>query len=159
MTKELHCSACDALIQPRSQFCPKCGLQLMAIAQPAVYVEEARFPLWGIILVALVAFIILANIESHYDQVKASKTAEALTASINAGEFNSPAAFEARCGMPRWTKTTPAGDELHYFTGGQDYYVTFGPTSPVFESEQSASGHAYRVKLEPSSAMRKLGCK
>lgn len=40
MNSEIHCSACDALIERGSQFCPGCGLSLTAQATPAVYVKE-----------------------------------------------------------------------------------------------------------------------
>jgi hypothetical protein len=50
---EIHCSACDAVVQPGSQFCPKCGIQLTAIATPATYVEEPRFSAWAVIVGAI----------------------------------------------------------------------------------------------------------
>lgn len=156
---ELHCSACDAIIQPGSQFCPKCGLQLMASAKPAVYVEKARYSIWAVLGVCLVAFFIGANILSRHDDAKAASAQQDLAATYQSGALNTAAQFEARCGMPRWTKTMPAGDELHYLAGGQDYYVTFATAGPIFESEQFSSGHTYRVKLDPADALQKLGCK
>jgi len=59
MTREVHCSACDALVPQSAQFCPGCGLPLTAQAVPAVHVEGPRYPLWGVILVAI-AVIFLA---------------------------------------------------------------------------------------------------
>jgi hypothetical protein len=56
---ELHCSACDAKIPQGSQFCPSCGLQLIAQVTPAVYVEGARYSLWAVLGVGLVAIILL----------------------------------------------------------------------------------------------------
>lgn len=58
MNAEMHCSACDALVPLGSNHCPGCGLQLMAQAVPAVYVEGPRWPQWQIVLVAVVAFIV-----------------------------------------------------------------------------------------------------
>jgi hypothetical protein len=159
MTNELHCSACDAILQPGSQFCPRCGLQLIAIAQPAVYVEKARYSIWAVLGVCLVAFFIGANILSRVDTAKANSAKDALAAAVQNGELNTPTAFEARCGLPRWTETTADGQELHYFTGGQDIFVTFAGAGTTFESEQTASHRAYRVKMEPAEALLRLKCK
>lgn len=163
MATELHCSACDAVILPGSQFCPKCGLQLMAIAHPAVYATVPRFSLWTVLLVALAAMFLIMYIGSAITHSSANAKTAASETSITAGELNTAAALEARCGMPRWTKSLDAGQELHYFTGGQDIYVTFAaaaaPGSPVFESGQFANGHTYRVKLAADAALQKLGCK
>ncbi len=52
-TNEIRCSACDALIQSGSQFCPKCGVQLVAVATPAQYVEGPRFSLTAVIVGAI----------------------------------------------------------------------------------------------------------
>lgn len=62
MTREVHCSACDALIPQGATVCPGCGLPLTAQAVPAVYVEEPRFPLWGVILVAVVVMILVCEL-------------------------------------------------------------------------------------------------
>ncbi len=151
---EIHCSACDAIVQPGSQFCPKCGLQLMAQANQAVYVEKARFPLWGIVLVCVVAFMIGANILSRYNDTKAVSAREDFVTAVSSGALNTPAAFEARCGMPSWIKSTPRGQELHYFTRGQDTFVTFTTSGPIIESE-----HPFRVEIDPAIAFHHLDCK
>ena len=59
---ELHCSACDAIVPTGTQLCPGCGLQLMATAAPAVYVECPRFSAWKVIGLAVLVFVILVNI-------------------------------------------------------------------------------------------------
>lgn len=53
MPTEIHCSACDAVVQAGNQFCPVCGLQLTAQAVPAVYVEGPRFPFWPTLAAAI----------------------------------------------------------------------------------------------------------
>lgn len=159
MANEIHCSACDAAIQPGTQFCPRCGLQLVAQAAPAVYVEKARYSIWAVLAVCLIAIFIGANILSRHDAAKAASAEQDLATAVQSGALNTLAQFEARCGVPHWTKTTSIGDELHYFTGGQDYYVTLASTGPIFESEQFANGHTYRVKMEPAGALHKLGCR
>jgi predicted nucleic acid-binding Zn ribbon protein len=65
LTPELHCSACDAIIDPGNQFCPGCGLRLTAEAKAAVYVEGPRFPLWWVITFALGMVVIIAAVFSH----------------------------------------------------------------------------------------------
>jgi zinc-ribbon domain len=161
MASELHCSACDAVIQRGNQFCPACGLQLMAQAQPAVYVEGARFPLWSILLVAIAAFVIFAGIMSSHDNAKAADSGTAFAADLQAGKLSSPAAFEARCGHPRWTKTTAAGAELHY--APQDIFVTLASSGPRFEKEQvtieDGKASTWRTAMDPAAAAAGLGCK
>ena len=159
MANEIHCSACDAIVAPGSQFCPRCGLRLMAMAQPAVYIEKARYSIWAILGVCLVAFFIGANILSRFDASKAFRASNEFAAAVNSGALNTPAAFEARCGMPRWTNHTKDGEELHYLVGSADYYVTLTNAAPIFESEQMSGMHPYRVKMEPDDAFRRLACK
>ena len=64
--REVHCSACDAIVPQGSQFCPGCGLQLTAIAAPAVYVEGPRFSLWKVLLLAGVIMFLAIEILSRH---------------------------------------------------------------------------------------------
>lgn len=64
MTREVHRSACDALVPQGARVCPGCGLPLTAQAIPAVYVEEPLFPLWGVILVAFVVIFLAVELLS-----------------------------------------------------------------------------------------------
>ena len=58
MTTGIDCSACNAIVQQGSKFCPGCGLQLTAQAAPVVErVLAPLFPWWGWVLVAFVVVI------------------------------------------------------------------------------------------------------
>jgi hypothetical protein len=56
---EIHCSACDAVISCGAQFCPNCGVRLIAVATPAVYVDEPRFSALAVIVRAIGILLIV----------------------------------------------------------------------------------------------------
>jgi hypothetical protein len=163
MKTELHCQTCDAIVPAGATRCPGCGLQLTTQAAPAVYVEKARFPLWGILLVCLAAFVIFANILSRHDEAKAAGSRATFAADLDTGQLNTAEAFEARCGQPRWTKQTSAGQELHYRSGGEDYFITLTPSGPRLEAEQldmsNGRPQTYRINLDATQLYTALGCK
>ena len=163
MNALIACSVCHASIAPGATLCPGCGLPLVAQAVPVVTVQRARFPLWGIIGVALVAFVIFANIASRHDEAKAAEAQAAFVADIANGQLNTASAFEARCGQPRWTKQTRVGEELHYFASGNDYFVTLTSSGPRLEHEHlDLSGgkpSTYRTIISADQLYVLLGCK
>ena len=53
MTSQMHCTACKADLQPGNQFCPGCGLQLVAQAAPTIRVEGPRYSFWTVIIAAI----------------------------------------------------------------------------------------------------------
>ena len=53
MTSKMHCTAYKADLQPGNQFCPGCGLQLVAQAAPTVHIEGPRYSFWAVIIAAI----------------------------------------------------------------------------------------------------------
>ena len=157
---ELHCTTCDASLPAGALRCPGCGLQLTTQAAPAVYVERARFPLWGILLVSAVAFVIFANIWSRHTDAKAADAQAAFAADLAGGQLNTAEAFEARCGQPRWTKSQNGGSELHYFaSNGADYFITLTPSGMRLEQEKLDGARVYRINVSAEQIYIALGCK
>ncbi len=162
MTTELHCSACDAIVPRGSQFCPGCGLQLAAIAQPAVHVEKPRFRLWPVVLGALFIFIIIAHEADRMDAAKRARELDSFTADVGSGRLNTPGTFAPRCGAPRWATVTANGPALHYYTG-QDIFVTLSPNGTQFQVEhvyvEAGNAKSYRTTVGPEYVLHLLGRK
>ena len=99
MANEIHCSVCDALVPQGAQSGPDCGLQLVAQAAPAVYVEGLRFSAWKVTGVALVALVLFAALLQGSHRSRAAAPVDdchCFDAAIAA--LSTRAAFEQRCG-------------------------------------------------------------
>lgn len=167
MTHELHCSACDAIVPQGSQRCPGCGLQLMAQAAPAVYVEGPRYSFWAVIVGAIGILLIVIYASSAHDAAKAADARSAFVADLAAGRISTPEVFEARCGMPQWMKQTARGTELQYRNGGRDIFATFTSTAGTLledehvtvDSYRPVRTHAWRSAADPAVVYDSLHCK
>jgi hypothetical protein len=163
MAIELRCSSCGARLYAGSGRCVACGTVIVASAQPSAHVQKARYSVWGVILVCIVAFVILAKILSRRDQSSTADAKAAFLADVAAGKLSTAEAFKARCGTPKDTKETKQGTELLYRAGSLVYFVTLTRTSPIFETESSyeVNGEfkSFRVNQEPANFFSALKCK
>lgn len=154
MTATFACSVCHHQIEPGSQRCPGCGLQLIAQPVRVVETERPRYSFWAVMIGSLGLAILAIFIADH---LRPAATDADILADLQAGRITSAEAFQARCGAAQWTR----GDELHYFTNGQDLYVAF--PGPHYELEHTSveAGRArtWRSPIDPRQAISTLHCK
>ena len=129
MATEFACSACRTVITaPSLSNCPSCGLPLSAQAVPVVYPRKSVWPvIFGVLAFVFLAAWIAGSIVNHFDE----KRLEDLHADLVAGKLNTPALFEARCGMPRLIE----GDTLYYTIhslASNDLAVAFPGKEPTY---------------------------
>lgn len=162
---ELHCTTCDALISPGSRQCPGCGLQITTQAAPAVYVEGPRFSLLSVAVIVIGSFLILSYAMSSHRGAKAAYAKYSFLSDLQSGQLNTAEAFEARCGQPRSTNSTTAGEELHYDSPRWDinYTVTISGAAPTLKQTnttiENGKAKSYTFTLDPSQLYAVLGCK
>lgn len=121
MTTLIACSACNASFAAGPTTCPNCGLPLTAQARP---VTKQPWPIWVWILGAFLVLLVVGQFADSLQREHDERIQKIFLADLNAGHLATPAAFEARCGLPQSVTQTRTGPELHYYNGG-DYYVTF----------------------------------
>jgi hypothetical protein len=137
MPKELHCSACDALIQPAAQRCPGCGPQLTAQAGPAVCAYVPRFSFWKILLVAMTVVVIAGHIISSASDRHKTEARATVHAALAAGTLNTPELIQAQCGKA----LTQKASTLYYpiASGNDDLAVAFpAGAAPTFTIDAAA---------------------
>ncbi len=163
MPARIACSACLRIIPEGSTVCPHCALPLTAQAIPVVESHSPLVPAWLVVVLALIAVVLGLNLASAHDTQKSVRAQDAFAVDASNGALNSVQAVEARCGAPRWTRTTPSGSELHYVVNGLDYYVLLSSSAPTFQAEHldlsGGKARTYRVNLDAAEAFADIECR